>query len=151
MIDAFWEVRLHGFLAGFEENAASRGGETTFGEGVVTPVGVVVDYDGVAGYLTGRDLGRDLQQLVVLWAGWKIVMARLGSLNSTFRAKAGPVEYETQQAATVLKAILDSLKAKIDFVLQHISIYGRGADVVVFDSLVERSYAQAQGYQWWIR
>ena len=45
LTDAFWEVRLYGLLAGFEENAAARGGPAEFGEGVITPVGVDATYD----------------------------------------------------------------------------------------------------------
>jgi len=149
--DAFWEVRLYGLLSGFEENAAARGGPGDFGEGIITPIGVDATYDDPAGYSTTQDLGRDLQQLIVLWAGWKIVLSRMGTINSMFRAKAGPVEYETQQAASVLKTILDHLKARIDFVLNNLSKYGASSSTAVFDSIVERSYEQATGNVWWLR
>lgn len=146
--DAFWEVRLFGFLGGFEENAAARGGPVTFGEGIVTPTGVADDtYDDPTGFSTAQDLGRDLQQLVVLWAGWKIVLNRLGSLNTTFRTKAGPVEFETQNAATVLKAVLDALKDRIDHVLNNLPAR---TSVAVFDAMIERSYGIAAQETWWV-
>lgn len=151
LTDAFWEVRLYGFLGGFEENAAARGGSPTFGEGRVTPLGAAEGYDAPSGYSTTADLSRELQQLIVLWAGWKIVLARMGALNTTFRARAGNVEYETQNAASVLKTILDQLKARIDFVIDHISDYAPGSGVAVFDAVVERSYSQAVGDTWWVR
>jgi hypothetical protein len=148
LTDAFWEVRLYGFLSGFEENSAARGGPASFGEGVITPTGVVDEtYDDPFGFSTTQDLGRDLQQLIVLWAGWKIVLSRLGSLQTTFRVKAGPVEYETGSAATVLKSVLDYLKSGIDFVLANM---GTSTQTVVFDAMVERSYSEAVGMTWWV-
>lgn len=146
--DAFWEVRLFGFLNGFEENAAARGGPAAFGEGIVTPTGVADEtYDDPTGFSPTQDLSRPLQQLVVLWAAWKIVLNRMGSLNTTFRAKAGPVEYETQNAATVLKAVIDALKGRIDVILDTLP---ERAGTVVFDAMVERSYSVAVGDSWWI-
>lgn len=151
LTDSFWEVRLYGMLEGFEENAAARGGPDSFTEGKVTPTGVDEDYDYPGGYVPGVDLARDLQQLIVLWAGYKVVLARMGTLQSVFRAKAGPVEYETQQAATVLKSLLDTLKAKIDQVLGHLSTWNTGNTVVMLDSVIERTYSQAIGDTWWVR
>lgn len=147
--DAFWEVRLYGFLPSWEENVAARGGWATFTEGIVTPIGVVDDtYDDPTGFSTEQDLPRELQQLVVLWAAYKIVLNRMASLNTVFRTKAGPVEYETQQAATVLKAVLDALKARIDLVLETLP---QAADsAMVFDAMIERSYSQAVGETWWV-
>jgi hypothetical protein len=147
--NAFWEVRLYGFLSGFEENAAARGGWPTFVEGMVTPIDVIDDtYDDPIGYSTTQDLSRELQQLIILWAAYKIVLNRMGSLNTVFRTKAGPVEYETQQAATVLKTVLDALKGRIDLVLETLPTPGAGA--VVFDAMIERSYSQAVGETWWV-
>jgi hypothetical protein len=145
--DAFWEVRLYGFLAGFEENAAARGGPEEFSTGIVTPTGVDSTYDDPSGFSAAEDLGREMQQLIVLWAAWKVVLNRMGSMNTTFRAKAGPVEYETQNAATVLKAVLDALKGRIDLVLTTVP---QRAGVVVFDAMIERSYSMAVGETWWV-
>lgn len=149
LTDAFWEVRLFGFLSGFEENAAARGGPAEFGEGKVTPIGADATYDDPDGY-SPDDLGRDQQQLIVLWAGWKIVLARMGSLNSVFRAKAGPVEYETQYAASVLKAVLDTLKGRIDLVLNVVG-QGAGTPVAILDSVMNSTYAVAAGDYYWVR
>lgn len=151
LTDAFWEIRLYGMLDGYEENAAARGGPEEFGEGKVTPVGVLADYDDPSGYAAGVDLPRELQQLVVLWAGYKVVLTNLGTLKSQFRAKAGPVEYETQQSATLLKALLDALKARIDDIIGNLSTYRQGAGVALFDSVIDRTYSQAVGDTWWVR
>lgn len=138
-------------LDGWEENAGARGGPTEFGEGKVTPLGAIVGYDEPVGFDPATDLSRDLQQLIVLWAGWKIVLARLGSLHSLFRAKAGNVEYETQQSASVLKGLLDVIKARIDQVTDNLSTYSSGPGVVMLDAVIERNYAQAVGETWWVR
>jgi hypothetical protein len=149
LTDAFWEVRLYGFLAGFEENVAARGGPAEFGEGKITPIGAAVGYDLPDDY-SPDDLSRDLQQLVVLWAGWKIVLTRMSSINSVFRAKAGPVEYETQTAASVLKSVLDTLKSRIDYVLDNIATTG-GNSVAILDSIMESTYSIAAGAYYWVR
>jgi hypothetical protein len=149
LADAFWEIRLYGLLSGFEENAAARGGPASFGEGIVTPLSVAEDYDSPSGYAS-VDLGRELQQLVVSWAAYKIVLARMGSLSTSFRARAGPVEYETQNAATVLKTILDQLKARLDYILNKL-VYGSGSSVELMDAVIERTYNQAVGDVWWVR
>lgn len=147
--DAFWEIRLYGLLTGFEENAASRDGPASFGEGILTPVGAAEDYDQPSGY-SSTDLGRELQQLIVSWAAYKIVLARMGSLSTMFRARAGPVEYETQNAASVLKTILDQLKARLDKILNQL-VNGLGSDVALLDAVIERTYNQAVGDVWWVR
>lgn len=151
LTDAFWEVRLYGFLAGFEENVAARNGPEIWGEGIITPTGAVEGYDDPTGFSSEEDLSRDLQQLIVLWAGWKIALSRMSALNTLFRAKAGPVEFETQNAASVLKAVLDHLKERIDFVLDNLSEYGTGTSTAVFDAVIERNYSQVLGDVWWVR
>jgi len=149
LTDAFWEVRLYGFLYGYEENASARGGDPAFGEGIVTPHGVEATYDDPTGW-SDEDLSRELQQLVVLWAGWKIVLTRMSALQTLFRAQAGPVEYETQYAASVLKNVLDQLKARIDWVIGNLRP-GNASAVTVFDQVIERTYAVATGELWWVK
>lgn len=150
LTDAFWEVKLYGFLQDYTENAGARGGPAAFGEGVITPSTVTDEtYDDPTGYST-QDLSRELQQLIVLWAGYKVALSRFASLNSLMRAKAGPIEYETQQAASVLKSILDALKGRIDYILANL-LTGNRAGVAVFDALVERTYHQAVDDVWWVR
>jgi hypothetical protein len=162
LTNSFWELRLYGFLGGYEEDAASRGGPPEFTVAIVTPINVDATYDDIinGGVLTptggeyspAMDLSRDLQQLIIVWAGWKMMLSRMSSLNTSFRSKAGPVEYETQQAATVLKSILDQLKQRIDYILAHLpSSYGGLNNVTVLDAIVERTYSVATNETWWVR
>lgn len=149
LTDAFWEVRLYGLLSGFEEDVAARGGDVSFGEGIVTPIGAKVGYDAPSGY-AATDLSRELQQMIVLWGGWKIVLARLTNLNTVFHAIAGPVQIEIQQSASVLKGVLDALRERIEFLLKYLSRFG-GSSVAVFDGIIDRTYATALHENWWIR
>lgn len=126
--DAFWEARLHGMLAGFTEADGQVSNLTTDGD----------------------ELGRDLQQLIVLYAGFRITLSQFQNLNTGFRAKAGPVEFETGKSAAQLKGVLDAIKERIGLVLRNLSTYG-GTTTAVFDSVVERTYSQGVGETWWVK
>lgn len=100
--DAFWDARLDGLIVGYTET-----------DGLVTPTSGSVE------------LTRDLQQLVVFYAGYRIVRNALRSISTSFRAKAGPVEYETQQAATQLTEILKDLQRRRMQLLERLSDLGQ--------------------------
>lgn len=114
LADAFWEIRLDGMLSGYAES-----------DGLVSPTSGTTE------------LGRDLQQLIVLYAGVRIVRNQLRQLQTSFRAKAGPVEYETEQAASVLKGVLDDLVSRRNLILTRLSDLGV-VDTYYIDSLYER-------------
>jgi hypothetical protein len=116
--DAFWEARLDGMLEGFVE-----------ADGLVSPTNPSAD-----------DLTRDLQQLVVLYAGIRIFRNQLVALNTTFRAKAGPVEYETQKSAQVLVAHLKELQNRRNLVLERLSDIG-AVNGYYIDAIYERENA----------
>lgn len=113
--NAFWQARLDGMLKGFVEASGQIEPETTGAD----------------------DLSRDLQQLVVLYAGIAIVRNQLREINTLFRAKAGPVEYETQKSAQLLKGILDELHSRRGLVLERLSDLGVVEDVYI-DALAQR-------------
>lgn len=149
LIGGFWDARLHGLMLDYEENVAARGGPASFGQGVVTPLKVEAGYDAPSGW-SDRDLSPEMQQLVVLWSAWKATLSEFKQLSTTFRAKAGPTEYEEQRSATVLKEVLTALRDRIKFILDNLSTHGR-TSVSVFDAVVERSYSQAMGDEIWVR
>jgi len=97
--DSFWEARLFGFFDGFSE-----------ADGLVSPLTTGDD-----------DLGRDQQQLIVLFAGIRSIRLKLLNTNTKFHAKAGPVEFETAQSANLLQEILKELNKKIQLVLDNFS------------------------------
>lgn len=130
--DAFWEARLQGLLSGYtlDENDDTS----------------IVPHSGTT------DLGRDSQQLLVLFAGYRITLTQYQNVNSGFRAKAGPVEFEQQKSAITLKALLDAIMARIKAIVSVLP-----TDVVpsgyaaAFEGYIERTYAIAVGDQWFVR
>lgn len=151
--DAFWETVMFGVISGYEENAAARGGDAEFGEGVIVPRTFRDDAtydDDAGGYLDGTDLSRELQQVIVLYAGYRILLSEFRNISTMVRGKAGPVEFEQQKSANVLKEALAAVKQKIDYVLATLSSHG-GSDTTVLDAVIERSYLTAIGEQWWVR
>lgn len=120
--DAFWEARLDGMLAGYDET-----------DGSVSPE----DVDDV-------ELSRDLQQLVVLYAGIRIIRNQLLAMNTNFRAKAGSVEFETAKSASVLKGILEELQKRRNTVLVRLSDLGAVEDAYI-DAVIGREDSIAYG------
>ncbi len=124
----FWEVVLDGVLSGYEEN-----------DGIVTPVAPVTD-----------DLSREYQQLVIFYAGVRVIRNKLRTMGTLFRAKAGPVEYETQNSANVLKSIMDELVRKRNIILSRLSDMGSSSAYYV-DMVISRDESLAYGDSWWVR
>lgn len=132
LADAFWEARIMGFqpLIGF----------------TVDPDAFTVDPITVG----QPDLTRDFQQLIVLYAGYRITLTQFQNLNARFHAKAGPVEIEVEKSANTLKAVLDAIKQRIDIVLTRLSDVG-GTSVEILDAIIENTYTIATRGQWWVR
>lgn len=128
LADAFWEARLQGMLDGFTE-VNGRVQPQTAGE---------------------PDMTRDLQQLIVLYAGYRILLSSLMNLQTVFRAQSGPNSFETQRSAQVVQAVLRAVKEKINIVLGRLSDVG-GVNVAVFDAVIERTFEISTGEQWWVR
>lgn len=89
LADAFWLARLDGFFTSW----------TCDEDGLVTPL--------VEG---GDDLPRDGVAVVLLYGGIKVIRNKILGTGSTFRAKAGSVEYETSTSAMVLTELLKQLR-----------------------------------------
>ena len=96
--DAFWEARLDGFMQGY-----------------------VADEDGVITPESGStDLDRRFVALIVLYAGIRVLRNRILNMNTGFRAKAGPVEFEQQNSATMLAEMLKQLRSTKDRILEEL-------------------------------
>jgi hypothetical protein len=91
LTNAFWEARLGGFFEGYKEV-----------DGVITPIATA-----------GEDLSREQQQLIVRWAKLDALRAKVLALPTGVRAKAGPVESETQRSAQVLVQLLKDTAAEL--------------------------------------
>jgi len=118
--DAFWEARLDKLLEHW----------TCDEDGTVLPL------------VTGdADLPRESVSLVVLYAGIKVLRNRIISMNSAFKAKAGPVEYEAQNSATVLAEMLRQLKATKESIKD--ALESEGTATAVIDAFSVRLFSPA--------
>lgn len=121
--DAFWEARLDGFLEGYVTDEGASTADT-----IITPM--------QAG---APDLSRQWIALIVLYAGVKILRNRILNMNTSFRAKAGTVEFEQQNSATVLAEMLRQLKATKDRIIEVLD--GDESGVLVLDAFSTRLYS----------
>lgn len=117
---AFWSARLDGLLKGYTEE-----------DGMVTP-----------------DLPRDLQQLVVTYAAINTTSNQLLGMQTAFRAKAGPVEYEEERSATLLRGLLDELIARRNRILDRLGDMGV-VDTYYIDAVFERGDSIRSGNTYW--
>lgn len=126
LADAFWEARLDGLLATFtcDEN------------GIVTPL--------VTQSPPLPDMGRDMVQLVVLYASFRILRNTLRGLRTEFSASAGPVHFQYQQSANLLTELIKDLINRRDIILARLSDLGT-APVYVIDGILARDDALRYG------
>jgi hypothetical protein len=115
LADAFWEVRLDGFVEPYVADA----------DGIITPA--------TPG---APDISREDIALVILYAGIKIVRNRIMSTNTRLSAKAGPVEFTTESSANVLTEMLKELSA-IKNRLLYLKTYNQ--DIQLIDAFSARS------------
>lgn len=119
LADAFWEVRLDGFVEPFVADA----------DGIVTPTSSA-----------GPDIGREDIALVILYAGIKIIRNRLLSTNTRLSARAGSVEFTTENSANLLVEMLKEL-TNVKNRLLYLKSYNQ--DVTLIDAFSARSASPA--------
>lgn len=83
--------------------------------------------------------------LVVIYTSIRAIRAQLRNLKTTQRYKAGPVEFETQQAASVLTAELAFLQKRLDDIIKNAEGAARASAGIatVFDNYLARNVQQA--------
>lgn len=116
LADAFWEARLDGFLQAW----------TADEDGIVTPVAP-----------NTTEIPRDQVAAIIIYAGIRVLRNRILNTNTTFRAQAGPVEYEVQNSATMLVEMLKQLKAIKDRLLEDKTEVGQ-TDTLYLDAVATR-------------
>jgi hypothetical protein len=116
LTDAFWQAKLDGFLTGFIEEDGEIEHEDT-----------------------GADPDRKYVALVILYAAINILSLRILSTNTGFRAKAGPVEFEQQNSATMLAEMLKQLRASKDRILDELDELEQ-TSVLYLDALSVRTF-----------
>jgi len=92
LANAFWSARLQSYFTEYRLSA---------------------EYDEILTVVGDDDMPDELQQLIVKVAAVEVVLAKMLEVQTKFRAKSGDNEFETEQSATVLKAILDALRADL--------------------------------------
>lgn len=128
--DAFWEGRLNGMFSDYTLDADT---------GLISPLAT-----------GGADMDRASMQAIVLWAGYRTVLNDLRNVQSAFRAKAGPVEYEVQRSAAVLAEVLKAIKQRIDRLIAALGT-SNATTAQVFDSVIASTFSTACGDTWWVR
>jgi hypothetical protein len=135
LADAFWEVKLDGFLEPYVCDA----------NGIVIPQDDPQTADPGAGfapdpYVNGIDMPRDQVALVCLYAGIKIIRNRLMEQNTRLRAKAGPVEFESDFSANLLIEMLKELQS-VRARLLYLKTFNQ--DIHLVDAFSARSVSAA--------
>lgn len=125
--DAFWEVRMLGMLGAWTES-----------DGSVSPVTGTVE------------LPREQQQFLILFAAINIVTNELKNMETLFRTKAGPVEFETQKAGALLRDVLTDLKDRRTIVERYLFGIGAITDYYI-DAVSAREDSMRYGFTWWER
>lgn len=124
--NGFWQAVLDGLITGFTES-----------DSLVTPVS------------GSTDISRDLQQVVVLYAAMDTVLNEIRNLGVSTRAKAGPVEFESQRSATTLRDILKELQIRRNLLLQRLGDLGV-TDTYYIDAVIARDEAYLDGITSWV-
>lgn len=130
--DGFWDARLAGLLRTFTVVNGSELDPPIAGSGrFITDMKTKT-----------ADLGRDWWMLIVVFAGFRLLRSRIMNLAVNFKAVAGPVEYEQQASATVLRALLDSLQRRVDELKALYSEELSSGGFAYFDGVLQREYSE---------
>lgn len=129
--DGFWEGRLMGVFSGWTVKDGSE---------LQTPVsGTFITND-------DEDNFPDMEQMFcTIIAGFRLIQRRAVTLAQNLRAEAGPVEYESQISATVLREIMQSMERRLN---QFKELYSDVIAAEVFyymDGVAQANYALLAG------
>jgi hypothetical protein len=93
------------------------------------------------------DLSSAGRALVVIYAGIRTLRNDLGNAKSRVNYVAGPVQYEVEQAASVLKGLLDgALERRLALILS--ARQGKGTSVYAGDAYATRQIQGPWGLGW---
>lgn len=129
--DGFWDVRLAGMLGGFT---------VALGEALDPPGDTGSKYFTDQSTLS-KDLDEKFWMMITLFAGFRLLRLKIMQLAVNFKAEAGPVSYEQQASATVLRALLESLERRIAELKALYSDLIPANVFVVMDGLAQSEYA----------
>ena len=126
--NGFWTAVLDDLIVGYKEV-----------DGSIAPVS--------SAYPT---FPRDQQQLIIMYAVITVIRQQLMDMNTTFRAKAGPVEYEVQKSAVLLKGLLDEFAARRNNLIIKLAQSEAARDIYYINGYISRQNAIDQGYAEWV-
>lgn len=132
LLDAFWVAKLNGVYPGYTVNTSE----------------LIVPISGT------EDMPRDLQQLIVLFASVRVLESDMrGSTGQTvFRAQAGPVSFETQQSAQVLRELLTGARNELKELVNLIGTSSiPGAGVSFLDTFIIHETNMAFDSEFFVR
>lgn len=116
--------------------------------------GFLQDYIEIDGTVTPRSgstpIPREQQQIVILYTSIAIVFQQMLKMNTLFRAKAGPVEYETQQSAQLLRALYDDLAQRRVHLLERLAETGVSSAFFLIDAYRSRQDALYEDNAIWV-
>jgi len=121
LTDAFWEARLDGFMPNY-----------------------TCDEDGVVEHLhdpndPAKEFPRYLVGLIVLYAGIRVLRNSILNTSQSFSATAGPVQYSTQNSATVLAELLKMLQERRKELLEEVQ--NLPTPTFYFDAYTQRQHS----------
>ncbi len=132
--DGFWDARLSGMLTtytvvdGLEVVPPATAGKNYF-----------VDIASKA-----KDLPTELQMMVVIIGGFRLLRLKIMGLAVNFTAEAGPVSFEQQASATVLRSLLANLQGRIQELKKQYSDEFGNAGFFYMDGVAQAAVADMQ-------
>lgn len=134
--DGFWDARLSGVL---ENYTIADGADINDVGGGSPGQNYFTDISGLT-----EDLPKQFWMLITIFGGFRLLRLRIMELAVNFSAQAGPVSYEQEASATVLRALLDNLQGRIQ------ELKGQYSDefsstFVLMDAVAQREYAMLAG------
>ncbi len=118
LADGFWELVVAGYISGFVE------ADLIVTEDTATPT---------------TDLTRQLQQLIIIAAGMRIIRMKFLQQDTLFRAVAGSVEFETRKSAQALDSLLKNLQTRFDDIVSTLPNSNVPGSVFYSDIITLRS------------
>ena len=132
LANGFWEVKLAGLMAPFR---LAEGNDPMFFPTSYTS-------QAITGYTTDLTPTDAEEMLVVIMAGFRALELKCLEMAQSLRAHAGPVEYEVQASATVIRAVLESLRTRLRYYLDLVGDVTLGSGGFVYmDGMAQRTYS----------
>jgi hypothetical protein len=156
LADAFWEARLDGVLKGYtcDDNGIIYTTDTV----VVPPASATAlgPPDPAQPYATSMSLSwsadgqaREMVQLVILYASFRLLRNQLRAVRTAFAASAGPTRFEYQQSASLLTEIMRDIVNRRNLILARLSDLGT-TQVSVIDSIMARDESLMSQLTYWV-